>query len=315
MNNRDIERNEEIDFHEFFLAMRINIKFIVTSLILFFLSFFLFSLTIPNTYTAHSILSPTSTDSSSNLVNQYGNLAAIAGIDLSGDSGEVEIAIAFIKSKKLVSQLMLKKSFLPDLMAARSWSMKNNTVTYDSSKYDVTNDMWVRKVRSPLKETPSIHEAHKEFSKLVSVTQDKSNQFVKLSVEHISPAVAHQWALWIVKEANSMVANIRVKESQDSIDYLNNQIKLTPYAELKTMFYELIQQKTQSMMLAKVNSEYALTTIDPPLIPETKTNPNRFLISIMGLWLGLIFSTIVVLIRYYLLHIRSEINLPNWKNS
>lgn len=314
MSDYDIKDiNDEIDFREFFHVLLLNKKFILLSTTFFFLLFFLYSLIIPNKYTAISVLSPAAMNSSDNLSNQYGNLAAITGISLSGDSNEVEIALAFIKSKKLVSQLMKNETFLPDLMAARKWDMKTNTLYYDTSKFDKNKKSWIRNVKPPLNKTPSIQEAYLEFSKLISVTQDTSNQFVTLTVEHISPVVAQKWALWIVKESNAMVANIRVEESQNSIDYITDQINKTPYAELRTMFYELIQQKTQDMMIAKVNSEYALTTIDPPLIPETKSKPMRTLISILGLCVGFILSVIIIIIRYYSLNITTELNILRWK--
>ena len=93
-----------------------------------------------------------------------------------------------------------------------------------------------------------------------------------------------------------MIADMIIQDAQNSIVFLNEQIKTTPYAELRTMFYELIQQKTQSMMLAKVNPEYALTTIDPPLVPEIKSKPNRAFVCILGALLGGMLALFVVLI-------------------
>ena len=97
----------------------------------------------------------------------------------------------------------------------------------------------------------------------------------------------------------SMVANLRIEEAESSINYLNEQIKLTPYAELRTMFFNLIQQNTQNMMLAKVSKQYALTIIDPPLIPEMKSNPKRALICILGTLLGGMLSLLIILVRKY----------------
>ena len=120
-----------------------------------------------------------------------------------------------------------------------------------------------------------------------------------LNVDHLSPVVAHQWSLWIVKEINDILANMEISNSQARIDYLNNQIKITPYSELRTMFYELIQESTKSMMLAAVNPEYVLTTIDPPVIPEVKSKPNRALICISGTILGAMLSLLIILVRKY----------------
>ena len=73
------------------------------------------------------------------------------------------------------------------------------------------------------------------------------------------------------------------------------------------MFYELIKESTQSMMLAKVNPEYVLTTIDPPLIPELKSKPNRLLMVILGALMGSILSVLILFLRW---HMWSNTNDP-----
>jgi LPS O-antigen subunit length determinant protein (WzzB/FepE family) len=102
---------------------------------------------------------------------------------------------------------------------------------------------------------------------------------------------------------------MRIKEAQLSIDYLNDQIRITPYPELRAFFYELIQQHTQSMMLAKVRPEYALTTLDPPLIPEVKSAPKRSLIVILSTLLGGMLGTLIILIRFYAYKLEDPIQL------
>ncbi len=130
-----------------------------------------------------------------------------------------------------------------------------------------------------------------------------------MRVDHISPDVAHQWSLWIVKEVNAILADMEISNSKASIDYLNNQIKVTPYSELRTMFAKLIQESTQSMMLAAVNPEYVLTTIDPPVIPEIKSKPKRSSICILGTLLGGMLSILIILIRKYGFSKDDELNI------
>ena len=194
---------------------------------------------------------------------------------------------------------MKYESFLPDLMAARKWDFKSNSIIYDDNLYDEKNKKWVRDVGFPFQQVPSEQEAFALFTKQINISEDKKNQLVTLSVDHISPSVAQQWAEWIIDEANIMVANLRIEEAESSINYLNEQIKLTPYAELRTMFFNLIQQNTQNMMLAKVSKQYALTIIDPPLIPEIKSKPKRALICILGTLLGGMLSILIILVRKY----------------
>ena len=306
MSNLDENKYEdEIDFIELFNVLWLNKTFIIAVTSIFSLVSVLYSLSLANMYTAQSILNPTSTNSSSSITNQYSGLASLAGIGLPSETAGIDVAIAFIKSKKLVGQMMRNDSFLPDLMAIKKWNAKTRTVIYDENIYDAKNQAW-------LTEPPSTEKAYREFSKAISVSQNKLTKLVTISVQHNSPDIAQRWTLLIIKEVNSMVANMKIREAQNSIDFLNEQIKITPFAELRTMFYELIQQNTQSMMLAKVNPEYALTTIDPPLVPEFKSEPSRALICIMGTILGGMISVLIIAIRRYSFNKGDELDLFNW---
>ena len=299
---------DEIELRKLLALLLLNKKFIMVITSIFAIFSILYSISLSNIYTAETILRPTSQNSSS-LMGQYSGLASFAGINVpAGNGDDIGVALAMVKSKKLISQLMMKETFLANLMAAKSWNMQNNSLIYDAQIFDQNKKQWTRKVSLPFGKIPSSQEAILVFNNHVSVSQDKKNNLVTLRVRHISPEVAQQWSLWIVQEVNGLLANLKVKESQASIDYLNNQIKVTPYAELRTMFYELIQETTQSMMLAKVNVEYALTTIDPPLVPEIKSGPKRALICILGTLLGGMLSILTILIRHLVFKKDDEFN-------
>ena len=289
--------DDEIDFRELFSTLWLNKKFILILTGIFAVLSVIFSLSLTNLYTSQALLVPTSLNSNS--TSQYSALASVAGVNLGDSSPDVTLAIAFINSKKIIRQLIKHESFLPDLMAAKKWHIKSNSIIYDDDLYDKKNKKWVREVDFPFQQVPSEQEAFALFSKQINISEDKKNQLVTLSVEHISPSVAQQWTEWIIDEANTMVANLRIEEAESSINYLNEQIKLTPYAELRTIFFNLIQQNTQNMMLAKVSKQYALSIIDPPLIPEMKSNPQRALICILGTLLGGMLSLLIILVRKY----------------
>jgi Uncharacterized protein involved in exopolysaccharide biosynthesis len=54
-------------------------------------------------------------------------------------------------------------------------------------------------------------------------------------------------------------------------------------------------------MLIEVNKDYVFKAIDPPIIPELKSAPNRTQICIVGTLLGGILGILIVLVRHYLL--------------
>tara|TARA_B100001059_G_C17807201_1_gene569953 strand:- start:483 stop:1436 length:954 start_codon:yes stop_codon:yes gene_type:complete len=292
------EFNDEIVLKDLLDVLWLNKKLIAIFTSFAALVSVFYSLSLTNIYTAQTLLAPTTSSNSTSLLSQVGGLASMAGVNLpqGGSKNQVDVALNLVKSKKLLDRLIMYESFLPDLLASKNWNMQTNTITYNQALYDKKNNKWVRRVSAPFKQIPSSQEALKKFSVLVSISQDKKTQLLTLNVDHLSPVVAQQWSLWIVKEINAILANMQIIKSQASIDYLNSQIQVTPYSELRTMFYKLIQESTQSMMLAEVNPEYVLTTIDPPVIPEIKSRPNRASICILGTLLGGILSILLILV-------------------
>ena len=119
---------DEIDFSVFFNILWVNKNLIFTFITVFSLTSIFYAISLDNIYTAKSIINPSSGDNPSNLSNQYGGIAAIAGIDLNSSDTEVQVAIAFINSKRLVSELMKHDSFLPNLMASKKWDIKNQEI-------------------------------------------------------------------------------------------------------------------------------------------------------------------------------------------
>ena len=304
-NERDLSQSyvdDEIDLRELFNVFWVNKFFLVTLTSLFALISIIYSLTLTNIYTAQTTLAPSASSDMSRNLSQYAGLASMAGISLPGSSSgmsDKDLALSLLKSKGLLRRLIDKHDILPDLIAAYDWDLTSNSLSYDSDLYDGIKNVWVRNVKSPYKLIPSTQEAYEFFNKAIAVSEDKNTRVISLKVDHLSPEIAYQWSLLIIQEVNEYVADMRIKEAQLSIDYLNDQIKITPYPELKALFYELIQQHTQSMMLAKVRPEYALTTLDKPLIPEEKSAPNRLLIVILSTLLGGTLGTLIILIRFY----------------
>jgi len=314
-NERDSSQSyvdDELDLRELFNVLWVNKLFLVALTSLFALISIIYSLTLTNIYTAETTLAPSaSSDMSSNL-SQYAGLASMAGISLPGSSSGIsdkDLALSLLKSKGLLQRLIDKHDILPDLIAAYDWDLTSNSLSYDSDLYDGVKNVWVRDVKPPYKLIPSTQEAYEFFDKAIAVSEDKKTGVISLKVDHLSPEIAYQWSLLLIQEVNEYVADMRINEAQLSIDYLNDQIKITPYPELRALFYELIQQHTQSMMLAKVRPEYALTTLDPPLIPEMKSKPKRALICILGTLLGGMLSVLIILVRKYGFSKDDELNI------
>jgi len=110
--------------------------------------------------------------------------------------------------------------------------------------------------------------------------------------------IAKEWVDKLVKAINSHIQEKDREEAIKSIEYLNNKIKETNITDMQSVFYQLIEEQTKTLMLAEVSEEYVFKTISPAKIAEEESKPNRLLISIIGVLLGVFVSVLIVLVRF-----------------
>ena len=261
------------------------------------------ALSLPNIYTASALLAPAESGGGglSGLMKQYGGLASLAGVSLPGreEGSRAQLGMQLMKSRAFIGDFVERRDVLPKLMAVESWDTGSGDVVFDPESYDAASKTWVRDVEPPKSPTPSAQEAHKAFSAVLGVSQDKETGYVTVSIEHQSPIVAAQWVNWLVEDVNSAVKAQDVFEAEKSIEYLKQQVASTSLADLQAMFFELIQSQTETVMLAEVRPEYVFKTIDPAVVPEEKSKPSRALICVLGTLLGGLLGVVIVLIRKY----------------
>ncbi|MGZ9897670.1 Wzz/FepE/Etk N-terminal domain-containing protein [Shewanella gaetbuli] len=298
-------QDDEIDLRELFSVIWQGKWYIIAITAVFAIGSVIFALSQPNMYKSEALLAPADAEQGGGglaaLAGQFGGLASMAGINLGGGAGvdKTQMAIEVLKSRQFTSAFIQKHNILPDLMAFDNWNMSDNTVSYDEELYDISSNKWVREVQAPFKPEPSMQEAHKEFSKIISVNTDKETGMVKLSVEHQSPYVAQQWVNLLVEDINTEMKQRDVAEATKSTQFLESKIAETNIADIKTVLYKLIEEQAKTIMFAEVREEYVFKTIDPALVPEEKSGPKRALICVLGTMLGGMLAVMLVLIRYF----------------
>ncbi|GIU12357.1 LPS biosynthesis protein [Shewanella sp. c952] len=297
--------DDEIDLRELFSVIWKGKWLIIAITAIFAIGSVIFALSQPNTYKSEALLAPASEEQGgglSALAGQFGGLASMAGINLGGGGGvdKTQMAIEVMKSRQFASQFIQKHNILPELMAVKKWNLGDNSLTYDSELYDGKTQTWQRKAKAPFKPQPSMQEAYKEFTKVVSVSSAKDTSMVTVSVEHLSPAVAQQWVTWLVEDINTVMKERDVAEANSSSEFLSKQIAQTNVADIRTILYQLIEEQTKTIMFAEVRDEYVFKTIDPALVPEEKAGPKRALICVLGTMLGGMLAVMLVLVRHFM---------------
>jgi|TARA_B100001063_G_C16742500_1_gene545568 uncharacterized protein involved in exopolysaccharide biosynthesis len=295
--------DDEINLRELFAVIWKGKWIIIAVTALFALASVFYAIHLPNIYKSEALLAPAEQENSgglAGLAGQFGGLASLAGVNLGGgSSNKAQLAIEVLKSRQFTSDFIKKHNILPDLMSAKTWNMQTDAIIHDSEIYNAQNNKWVREVSAPFKPKPSMQEAYKEFSKILSASTDKETGMVKISIEHVSPTIAQQWVSWLIQDINQTMKQRDVLEAIKSTDFLTQQLEQTKIADIRAVLYKLVEEQTKTIMFAKVRDEYVFKTIDAALVPEEKFKPKRALICVLGLLLGGMLSVMIVLIRHF----------------
>lgn len=295
----DLVKLWNIFWHDKLLIIIITAVFAIASV--------LYALSLPDEYKSTALLAPSSQSGGAGglakLAGQFGGLASLAGINLDGGGAEDKsvVAMEIIKTWGFLEKFIEDNDIAVEVLAAKGWNKATNELVIDPDIYDTTSNKWVGKEELESGQTarPSSWELFEELKDRVSVNQDKNSGLINLSVEYFSPQIAKHWADKLVEAINSHIQTKDREEAIKSINYLNQKIEETKVADMKVVFYQLIEEQTKTLMLAEVSNEYVFKTLSPAKVPEVKVKPKRALIVILGIFLGGMLSILVVLIRNF----------------
>ena len=251
----------------------------------------IYSLLIPNIYESKALLVPVNSSGGvSGALQNYSGLAGLAGISLasSNDEGNSAKAIQKIGSLSFFENNIITNINPLDLMAVKSWDQETNKLSYDEGVYRKKN-------------IPSTQQGFEKFTtKHLSLNEDKKSGFITLSIKHQSPFVAKLWAELVITEVNSFYRQKDKAESEKAVSYINQQISMTGFSEIKQVLAQLLQEETKKLILIEANESYVFDYIDPPAVMEKKSEPKRFFIVVLSTLLGIVLSTLLVLVRHYI---------------
>ncbi|MGR5413692.1 Wzz/FepE/Etk N-terminal domain-containing protein [Vibrio astriarenae] len=292
--------DDEIDLRELFFALWRGKWIIILTTFVFAVGGVLFALSQPNTYKSQVLLTPTQSSGSGGLSGSLGSLAAFAGVNIGGgDKADPKVeALAVLQSRKFIETFIQKHDLLVPLMAIESWNEEANRVAYDADLYDAQLKEWVFDEGEGESLEPTLWEAHKEFKNIFSVSEDKENGMVTISIVSKSPFIAQEWVTLLVEDINDWMKEKALTEAGSKIEYLQGQINRTQVVELQNMFYSLVEEQYKTQMLAEVEEEFVFKTIDPAVAPEEKDGPKRALICVLATLLGGMLGVAIVLVRF-----------------
>ncbi len=294
-NQNTVNSNvDEIDLVKLFKILLRDKLTIISSTTFFAIAALIYSLYLPNIYESEALLSPVGSETGSNQsMNNIGGLASLAGINLSSQpGGNSTKALKKVRTLSFFKESILPNIFLPDLMAMKSWDDDTNTIVYYENVFNTETQTWIS--------APTPQESFKDFEDILKVSQDFDTGFVTIAVKHKSPHIAQEWTNLIVNQLNDFFRVNDKREAQAAMDFLNVQMSLTNYTEIKQVIAQLLQKKMQQLTLIEANEFYVFSYLDPPMVMEEKIEPNRPSICILGTILGGLIGIFIVIIREFL---------------
>ena len=294
--------DDEIDLRELFAVLWVGKIKIIAISALFAVASVIYALSVPNQYKATVLLAPAQSSGGalSGSLGQLGGLASLAGVSIGGgESSEAQIAQEIMKSWSFIEGFIADNDLAVEVFAAEGWSKGSNELQINDDVYDIENKQWLVENEAGLVGPPSSWKLFEKFSEQLAVSEEKKSGLVSVSMEYYSPKIAKQWLDMYVSAVNAHMQQRKVAEVTNNISYLQAQIEKTSIAEMREIFYTIIEEQTKNKMVAEASPEYAFVAVSPSMVPEQKSQPKRALICILGTLLGGMLSVLLVLIMHY----------------
>jgi uncharacterized protein involved in exopolysaccharide biosynthesis len=213
-------------------------------------------------------------DSGSGLSSKIGGLASLAGLDMSENGQDADIK-GVLNSRHLIEEFIKRQNLLPVLVG------KSKTPT-----------MWfaVRRFKD----------------RIVTIREDKRSNLTSVDIDWTDPKIAAQWANDFVAVCNDLIRAKAINEASRNLAYLTQQLAGTNIVDMQRAIDELIASQMKKMMLASGRVEYAYTVIDPAVPAELRKSPQRVIVVIVGVAVGLLIGIMTAFMRERLAHRRRD---------
>ncbi|MCC4282821.1 hypothetical protein LL273_03750 [Marinobacter salarius] len=290
-------RDDEIDLRELFVTLWQGKWIIILITLLFAAGGVAYALFKPDIYQANALLAPADGNGGSSLGGQLGGLASLAGVNIGQDSSnKTVIAREVLQSRAFLKDFIHRHNLTVPLMGTEGWNKQQQEWIYNRDIYSPEIVEW-KTDEDGKSFKPTNWDLVKKFKEThLSVSENQDNGMVTVSVKSHSPVAAKQWTDWLIKDINEHMRTQDVEEAGARVDYLQGKLNETNIAGMQQVFYQLIESETRTIMLANAQKEYVFKTVDPPVVPQEKSDPKRALICVVATMLGGMLGVLAVLV-------------------
>ena len=248
-----------------------------------------YALSVPNQFTATSILAPAEQHGSglSKAMSQLRGINPFQMLSLGrGSSTESQIAQEIMISRSFIENFIKSNDLSVELLAVKEWIKKTDSLIINEDLFDVENKVWLIEDEAGALVPPSGWSLFQAFKNKLFLEFDPVTGLLSVSMTHYSPHIALEWLEMYIEAINLHMQTRQVEKLTRNIEYLQTEIAKTSIAEMQEVFYTVIEEQTKSKMLAQASPEYVFVVVSPAVLPERKSRPNRALLCILITFFG-----------------------------
>ena len=285
---------EGIDLKELFKVVWKAKTLVVLVSSLFFAYSIYYVKSIPDVYVAYGTYVPSADSAAGKTTSVLGEMVREVGLNIPvGDNGKIELAIAILRSRKFLREILFQQDILPHL----GW---------DLSKEDI-------EAMPEMEKEELLQSASASLNGTFQVSKPRASNNVTIIVSHGNPLFAKQLVEWLIDGVNKVMAEDDANEARKSIEYLTIQATKTSITPLKKLFYNMIESHVATIMMAEVNKEYIFKTLDPPVLPIWPSGLNKIPIVMWITLAGFVSIISLLLLAFYLGYQLVETRLFRYK--
>ena len=228
---------------------------------------------LPEKFESNATVVPANSKSSGSL-GQFADLAAVAGVDVGGASGNSQ-PTAVLKSDSLLRELIENKNLLPVLFARR-WDERRGIWAVTGTRI------------------PDFRDGIRELKKIRVISEDKKTGVTTITVTWSDAEQAAEWCNTLVTLANARLRREAVAQSASAVDYLKDELKSADNLTVQQAISKVIESNMEKMAFAKSNEQFAFKFVDIAVPAKRHSFPNRLLFAVSALLLGLLGGGVYV---------------------
>lgn len=213
------------------------------------------------------------------MLQRFGGLSSLAGIELGAGGSEIEEAIGVLESREFTERFIERNNLRPILFA--DW-------------WDQERGTW----KVPEAKQPTPARAFNFFKRKVrTIIRDRRTGLITIQIEWTDRHLAARWANDLVRELNEEMRARAISEANAYLNYLEKEYAQTTVVATREAIARLIEANVRRRMVATVTPEFAVRVLGAALPPDATdiVRPRRFLLIVGGPFVGLFVSVVAVL--------------------